>query len=241
MTNGHEDPSVGRLQIGPPGEPTGPPLPPGTRPLGLGGRRDGLVVVPRSLDPQRPAPLVVVLHGAGGSGRQMTSLLAHAAQGHGAVLVAPDSRAATWDVIRGGYGPDVLFVGEAVAHVGRHLRIDPARMTVCGFSDGASYAVSLGIGNGDLFTAVMAYSPGFATPVVRHGTPRMFVSHGVRDDVLPVGRCSRRLVPRLRESGYDVTYVEFPDGHQVPEEIVDRSFAWLRGGDDGPGTRAPTG
>ncbi|MDP9444002.1 MAG: hypothetical protein M3P83_06510 [Actinomycetota bacterium] len=103
-------------------------------------------------------------------------------------------------------------------------------IAVGGFSDGASYALSLGIGNGDVFDAVVAFSPGFAAPLVRHGRPRVFVSHGRRDPVLPIERCSRRLVPQLRSSGYDVTYREFDDGHVVPDHVVAEAAGWLTTG-----------
>jgi predicted esterase len=35
------------------------------------------------------------------------------------------------------------------------------------------------------------------------------VTHGDHDAVLPIDRCSRRLVRRLREAGYGVIYREF--------------------------------
>ena len=38
--------------------------------------------------------------------------------------------------------------------------------------------------------------------------------------MLPIERCSRRLVPRLEANGYDVTYVEFAGGHEVPRDIA---------------------
>lgn len=96
-----------------------------------------------------------------------------------------------------------------------------------GFSDGASYALSIGLTNGDLFDAVLAFSPGFAAPMIVHGMPRLFVSHGTGDQVLPVDVCSRRLVPRLRAVDYDITYEEFDGGHEVPEEVMERAVAWL--------------
>lgn len=40
------------------------------------------------------------------------------------------------------------------------VAIDPAHVAIGGFSDGASCALSLGLVNGDLFTHVMAFSPG---------------------------------------------------------------------------------
>jgi phospholipase/carboxylesterase len=51
------------------------------------------------------------------------------------------------------------------------------------------------------------------------------VSHGIDDRVLPIDPCSRRLVPALRNSGYDVDYREFDGGHTVPPEMVTAAIA----------------
>ena len=96
-----------------------------------------------------------------------------------------------------------------------------------GFSDGASYALSLGLTNGDLFTHVLAFSPGFMAPRKRRGKPRLFLSHGTRDRVLPIDPCSRRIVPQVRRAGYDVTYREFDGPHTVPDEIAREAVDWF--------------
>ena len=70
-------------------------------------------------------------------------------------------------------------------------RFTVGTVTVCGFSDGASYALSIGLANGDLFGHVLAWSPGFVAPPEFVGRPRVFVSHGTDDRVLPIDRCSR--------------------------------------------------
>jgi predicted esterase len=82
----------------------------------------------------------------------------------GLVLLAPESRGTTWDVLRGGYGPDVAFIDRALEQTFGRYAVDPRRLAVGGFSDGASYALSLGITNGDLFGHVLAFSPGFMAP-----------------------------------------------------------------------------
>jgi len=105
--------------------------------------------------------------------------------------------------------------------------IDTKRVAVAGFSDGASYALSLGITNGDFFTHVLAFSPGFAVPAARRGNPRIFLSHGTEDEILPIDRTSRRLVPQLRQAGFTVEYVEFDGPHTVPREIAREGFAWF--------------
>ena len=199
----------------------------GLRPLGIGRERDGFVYVPSSYHPDRPTPLVVMLHGAGGRGERTMRSTQALAERKGLIVLAPDARQATWDVLYGGFGPDVAFIDAALEDVFAHHNVDPARLAIGGFSDGASYALSLGLSNGDLFGHILAYSPGFAAPGARRGTPGIYVSHGVRDEVLPIEACSRRLVPLLRQAGYHVTYREFDGPHTVPPEIAAEAVDWL--------------
>ncbi len=210
-----------------PGPPPPSPPPAGTTPLGLAPGRDGLLHVPPSAAAGAPSPLVVLLHGAGSAGARGLGLLADRADADGLILLAPDSREATWDVIRGGFGPDVAYLDRALEQVFAACPVDPARVALGGFSDGASYALSLGVSNGDLFTHLIAFSPGFAAPDGVVGQPPVFVTHGVDDTVLPIDRCSRRLVPALRRAGYDVTYEEFDGGHVVPPDLAARAVTWL--------------
>lgn len=134
-----------------------------------------------------------------------------------------------WDRVRGRYGPDVAFIDRALAHTFSRYAVDRARLAVEGFSDGASYALSLGLDNGDLFTAVVAFSPGFCAPNRPEGEPQIFVSHGTRDETLPIDACSRRIVPLLERAGYAVTYREFDGPHAIPPAVEREAFAWLVG------------
>jgi predicted esterase len=211
----------------PPAAPAAVPRP-GLQPLDLGGRgRDALLYVPAGYDPATPAPLAVMLHGAGGTAEHGASLLAAVADAAGLVLLAPASRQPTWDVLHGGFGPDVAFIDAALGAVFARCAIDPARVALGGFSDGASYALSLGLGNGDLFTHLIAFSPGFIAPDEPVGEPRCYVAHGTRDAVLPIDRCSRRIVPQLERAGYEVRYREFEGPHTVPPVIVREAVAWF--------------
>jgi phospholipase/carboxylesterase len=135
--------------------------------------------------------------------------------------------------VLGGYGPDIGYIDRALAGLFGGYAVDSGRVAVGGFSDGASYALSLGLTNGDLFTHIIAFSPGFMLPGRRHGRPRVFISHGIEDIVLPIGQCSRRLVPRLRRQGYEVFYREFDGPHTVPPEIAAEAVRWFTG--SGPG------
>lgn len=226
MDNASPEAARGRLRARP-GEADGdgPAFPAGLHPLGLGARRDGLLRVPPGGGDGGALPLLVMLHGAGGNAAGALRLVEDAAPA--ALILVPESRGPTWDVILGAYGPDVAFLDSALRAVSGRCRVDGRRVALAGFSDGASYALSLALGNGDLFTHALAFSPGFAAPPGPIGRPRVFVSHGVSDDVLPIGRCSRRLVPRLRGAGYEVRYREFPGGHSVPPELASEAVAML--------------
>ena len=170
---------------------------------------------------------MVALHGAGGDARGGIAPLRELAEGAGLLIVAPESRGPTWDVIRGGFGPDVAFVDRALDHVFARFDVDARRLAVAGFSDGASYALSLGLANGDLFTHGIAFSPGFVSAPARRGRLRVFITHGVQDAVLPIDRCSRRIVPALRRDGYEVDYREFDGGHVVPGDQARAAVEWL--------------
>lgn len=183
--------------------------------------------VPDACDPRAPAPLLVLLHGAGGNAEGGLRLVGALADEPGLILVAPASRGSSWDVLYGGYGPDVDTLDHALAFVFDHYAVDPRRLAIGGFSDGASYALSLGITNGDLFSHIVAFSPGFMAPEAHRDTPAIFVSHGTRDQVLPIQSCSRRIVPLLRQHGYAVIYREFDGPHTVPAEIAREALAWL--------------
>ncbi len=216
----------GRLRARPVGTSTGA-APVGLRMLERGGARDGYLYVPASYRPEQPAPLVVLLHGAGEDARDGLALLRAHADEAGLMLLALNSRGPSWDFIRGGYGPDVAALDRALEEAFSSYAVDPSRVAAGGYSDGASYALSLGITNGDLFTHVMAFSPGFMAPAGQVGSPRIFVSHGVRDGWLPIERCSRRIVPQLEHAGYDVTYREFDGPHVVPPTIGREAAYWF--------------
>ena len=189
--------------------------------------RGGYLFVPESYREDQPAPLLVALHGGGGHAGRWSDLHA-ACENRGIVLVAPDSRGRTWDRVNGAFGPDVAFIDAVLRFTFERCAIDPLRIALAGFSDGASYTLSLGPPNGDLFSHLIAWSPGFSDPedpIV--GAPRVFVSHGSDDRVLPVSMSRSAIVPMFEIDGYEVTYFEFPGRHELTTEAVDKGLNWF--------------
>ncbi len=195
---------------------------PGTGLLGVTDEGDALLSIPSAARDGRDVPLLVSLHGAGGGGEGLGRF--RAAAEHGVAMLVPHSRGPTWDLVFGAFGEDVEIIDRALAETFRRVAVDPARIALAGFSDGASYALSLGCTNGDLFSFVIACSPGFFHPDKLVGRPPIFISHGTEDRVLPINDTSRRIVPELRDHGYDVTFVPFDGRHEVPPEIAGRAI-----------------
>ena len=217
----------GRLDSAPSAELPGTPLPAGVHELDLGEGVEALLAVPGGA--AAPRPLLVFFHGAGGSARGSLPVVAGLAADAGALVLATSSAGSTWDLIAGGLGRDVAILDAALASVGEHAAV--TRTAVGGFSDGASYALSLGLANGALFGEVLAFSPGFVAPPRLEGRPRIWISHGTGDRVLPVERCGRRVARELSDAGYDVSYDEFDGGHVVTPDLVEAALTWWLGPD----------
>jgi phospholipase/carboxylesterase len=200
--------------------------------LGLDHERDAILQVPKNAG-QSPLPLLVMLHGATQSAEDMIEYLGSPPEEAGVAVLAPNSRDTTWDAISGGgfggFGVDVDFLHRALQRVFETTAIDPARVSIGGFSDGASYALSLGLINGDLFHSIVAFSPGFIVEGSSHGQPRIFISHGTHDHILPIDRCGRRIAGMLKGLGYDVTFREFDGDHELPADVAREGLRWVVG------------
>jgi phospholipase/carboxylesterase len=208
---------VARAATGSPGE--------RDEPLGLDAGRDGVLYVPATAD--AGAPLLIFLHGATGTGRAHLRAVLAAVDRYGVILVAPDARGSTWDLIgERRFGADVAFLDRVLDAVVDRVDADAGRLAIGGVSDGASYALSIGLSNGDVLPTVLAFSPGFLVAPYPTGKPRVFISHGRADPVLPIDACSRSFVPSMRQAGYDVNFREFDGGHNVPAPVSDEAVRW---------------
>jgi len=201
-----------------------PPPQPGQRALGLRANRDATIRIPPN--PAGAMPLLVLFHGAGGAGERMLARVSAYTDEAGIAVLSPSSEDATWDAIRGDFAGDVSMIDKGLTKVFDELPIDPKRVIAGGFSDGASYALSLGLINGDLFKHILAFSPGFIVSGEERDRPKIFISHGMEDPILPYERCGKRLAAELKGRGYDVTFKDFHGGHEIPPDIGRAGMAW---------------
>ena len=181
---------------------------------------------------EHPYALVVALHGAGGTPNGGVQAFAGAWDVPGLVFVAPAAKAPTWSAVYSDRDVDLESVDLAVAEAWERCPLDHQRLALGGFSDGATYALTLGVANGDLFPAIIAFSPGGLLADTVRGKPRIFVSHGSHDSVLPIAGASDRIVPTLKSADYDVTYRRFDGDHEVPPAVSAEAARWFLEGLD---------
>jgi len=199
---------------------------PGTYRLFVATSKDARVTIPASASAAAAIPLVVMLHGLGANEEPLEEVIAFGEQ-MGFAVLTPYSRAQTWDLALGAFGNDVVLLNKALEETFKKVKVDAARIALAGVSDGASYALSLGVANGDLFTHLIAFAPGFLDDDVRRGKPAIFIAHARDDVVLSFQNTSTSIVPSLRALGYSVRFDPFDgNAHFNPAE-ADSAFHWF--------------
>ena len=188
--------------------------------------RDGTVYVPKSYKQGVPMPLAMMLHGYSGSAESSRGMFPLAEE-LGCIILAPESRDVTWGRSIPGFDADVRYLGAAFRHVSGILTIDSSRVALGGQSDGAGYALSMGLAYGDVFNHLLIFAGGMMTALRKQGKPRIFFGHGVNDEQMPIDRTARRFAAELQADGYDVTLREHPGGHGTPSAIVREGFEWF--------------
>ena len=201
--------------------------PKGTTALQLASPRDGWLYVPANYNHAQKTPLMVLLHGANGSANNWETAFQYKgiADSYGVILLAIDSRYPTWDAIQTPFfGVDVEFLNDALAFTFARTNVDPSKISIVGFSDGASEAIGIGIANAGLFTRVMAHSPGLLLAPFARGLPKIVITAGEDDDVIQMSSTTS-VVSSLRVKGFTVEFTVYPNtGHTVPLEARLRDF-----------------
>jgi predicted esterase len=197
-------------------------------------------------------PVLVLLHGAGRGSGWMIRNFEGEAERRGIVLVAPTSRGPTWDAIpaamraanpqsvldeklghRFNRSRDSDRVEAAIEALAKQVSVDRARIVLAGFSDGATFALAMGLSRRRDFAAVIAWSPGIAIESASPARGRLvYVSHGRADPTLRFEVTSGEIVPLLENEGAEVTFVPFDGVHEVPasarKAFLDAAFAGAR-------------
>ncbi len=189
-------------------------------------RRKPLIVTPPKHNPQRPAPLLIALHGYGGRSEGYPLRWRDAAAEFKTLLVAPQGPVA---IEGGGYSWVDVDTADYVLeltldHVRRQHKIDESRIVLTGFSQGAYIAYSLGQRHPEMFTGVIPmagpYIPELDKPtsIGDHQSPRYYFMVGEKDRMVSVADV-RQTAADFSAAGYVTKLIVYPGvGHRFPSD-----------------------
>jgi phospholipase/carboxylesterase len=178
-----------------------------------------------------PAAVVVLLHGAGDKADRFLKEFTKFADERGNLLLALESKAISWprraqEVSR---GSDAANFDAALVALSARTPVDPSRIVLLGFSDGASHALSFGLARPKTFRAILAMSPGYAfAPRRPDPTQPIFIAHGRRDTVLPAANV-RELIKGLESAGYRPEVRWFNGGHRIDPKLLREALDFALG------------
>ncbi len=208
----------------------------------------------RYKEPQKPAsdsqkpPLLLLLHGLGADENDLFGLAPFMDErffivSPRAPQTLPYGGFAWFELI---FGPDGIGVSVKQFEQSRGLilkfideliekhDLDPNRIFICGFSQGAMMSLSAFLSEPKKFAAVVAMS-GRAMPEMLPDTKDfdalkdfpIFVTHGIYDPLLPIdnGRATKELLSALP---VDLQYKEYPMAHEISQESLQDVSNWLR-------------
>lgn len=215
-------------------EPRDEASPTGEVPVEWGEHR-GVLLTPRVIDPAKRYPLITVLHGAGRQDAMLVKASRAEPDKRDALFFVPRSIAPTWDLITGGGRPDLDFFEFAFDLIYRRYPVDPGRQAMVGYSDGASYALSIGLSNPRLFRAVMVWAAGFVAvddTFVSPDDPKpdLYLEYGTQDELFPFQQVALPMRESLQQAGYAVEFSVDEGGKHWPSGYFQtEALNWFEG------------
>ena len=162
----------------------------------------------------------------------------------GCLLLSVQSAGATWDTVglvsaasRNGramrdqlFGDDTGRVEQVLSIALRAADSDRRAVILAGFSDGASYALSLGLANPAIVLGVIAFAPGFhLEPAAINPKQRLFIAHSPTDKILSFERTRDDTVASLKKAGFDLSFRTFDGGHRVDRALLSEGIDYILG------------
>lgn len=197
-----------------------------------------------------PFPTLIALHGFGANAQDLLGLapffaggrwLTLCPQGSHELRVGPGTTGYSWFPMKPGEMPDAREFLKAssrlrdfAAQAAVRYPVDRSKTIVLGFSQGGMMAIDLAFRDTERFAGLMVLSSSFPDLLAsnlpqteaQRGFPVLMI-HGTQDAQAPIER-ARESRPVFERFGVDLTFHEFPMGHEIRPEAMTAIARWLR-------------
>ena len=187
------------------------------------------VYTPSAYSAAKEWPVVFAFHWSTGRSTSMMSLWKEAAERHGFLLVAPNSRhRMRWS------RKDATAVQGMLGAVLGHYSVDLGRVYATGFSSGANFTYRMLLENPGVFRAIGPFGgrllsrSGEYEAFDQTSNTRVCVFHGTRDKTIP-HKHARRARMRLRAQGFEVIERDYRQGHWLRRGYAEEMWQCLNG------------
>ncbi|HKB36890.1 MAG TPA: PHB depolymerase family esterase [Gemmataceae bacterium] len=179
-----------------------------------GATREYRLVVPRSVELSRPAPLVVAFHGLLIDSKDLMpqyTKLSATAHKHKFLVAYPNAIGGSWGLAPDKVKNDLAFFDALLARLRADYKIDADRVYVVGMSNGGYFAHLIARERSKTVAAVASHSgPLGLQTLLGVNAERKFpvlIIHGDKDRVFPVD-WARENRDKYKREGHEVKYVE---------------------------------
>lgn len=178
--------------------------------------REYRLVVPKSVDLKKPAPLVFAFHGFLIDSKDVMprySKLNETAEKHKFILVYPNAIDRSWSLTPDKMKKDLAFFDALLKKIQGEYQIDPDRIYATGMSNGGYMAHFVGKERSKVIAAVACHSGALGLQTLlgvnaERKFPVMII-HGDKDNILNVA-IARENRDKYKREGHVVEYVEIP-------------------------------
>src|SRR5262245_57477769 len=178
--------------------------------------REYRLVVPKSVDPKKPAPLLFAFHGFLIDSKDLMPVytqLDKLAEDKGFILVYPNGKNHAWVLVPQLAKNDIAFFDALYEHLTSKYNIDLNRVYLAGMSNGGYFTHLVASQKSDKVAAICSHSAGlgalaFGEPKVKHKYA-VFIAHGDEDSIVKVEE-GRKTRDAYEKWGHPVKYIEIP-------------------------------
>jgi len=210
------------------------------------------VKLPQKFDSTHSYPLLVGLHGNGGTPDHMMETMNKTLKKEPVILAAPHGAYPNFSQLRGRHfsweiqtrNRELWKIADplAVENLNEVIQVIKKRYPVgevyiLGFSQGAAYAFLSGFKYAETVAGIVSIGGLFPetdtefsmlkeTEIANGKKFRVFIAQGSNDRLIPAG-LGVKTAEKLKKYGYEVEYQEYEGGHEISPQLIKNIYTWM--------------